>query len=155
MIKVDILCVGKLKEKYLQEAVTEYSKRLKGYCKFSIIEVADEKINNNNLEVKQKEGVRILNKIADRAYVIVLILEGEMFTSNEFSAYIEKVAIRGFSHIVFVIGGSVGLSDEVVNRADMAISFSKMTFPHQLFRIMLIEQVYRAFKINNNETYHK
>ncbi|OOB80260.1 MAG: 23S rRNA (pseudouridine(1915)-N(3))-methyltransferase RlmH [Epulopiscium sp. Nuni2H_MBin003] len=154
-MKVDILCVGKLKEKYLQEAVTEYSKRLKGYCKFSIIEVADEKINNNNLEVKQKEGVRILNKIADRAYVIVLILEGEMFTSNEFSAYIEKVAIRGFSHIVFVIGGSVGLSDEVVNRADMAISFSKMTFPHQLFRIMLIEQVYRAFKINNNETYHK
>lgn len=159
-MKIELVCVGKLKEKYLVQAIDEYSKRLSRYCKLNIIELADEKTPDNasekeELMIKDKEGEKILSKISDSAYVVALDLGGKMISSEELAAFMAGCGVRGNSHIVFVIGGSLGLSDAVKARANYKLCFSKMTFPHQLFRVMLLEQVYRGFRINNNEPYHK
>lgn len=159
-MKIDIVCVGKLKEKYLVQAIDEYSKRLSRYCKLNIIELADEKTPDNasekeELQIKDKEGDKILAQIKDTAYVITLDLGGKMVTSEAFAQMISKCGIQGNSHLVFVIGGSLGLADKVLKRANGSLSFSKMTFPHQLFRVMLLEQIYRGYRIINGEPYHK
>ena len=159
-MRITIVCVGKVKEKYFTGAIDEYSKRLSRYCKLEIVEVPDEKTPDGaseamNQQIKEKEGRRILDKIPEDAYVMVLAIEGKQPDSVELSQKIEKLGIRGESHIVFVIGGSLGLSSEVMKRANEAISFSRMTFPHQLMRVILLEQVYRAYRIMNNEPYHK
>ena len=159
-MKVSIVCVGKLKEKYWTMAVDEYSKRLGKYVKLEIIELPDEKAPESmsaaqEEQVKTKEGERILKAIKDDAYVITLEIEGKQLTSVELAELIEEKKLRGISHIAFVIGGSLGLSDEVIKKADYHLSFSKMTFPHQLMRVVLLEQIYRAERINKNEPYHK
>lgn len=159
-MRISIVCVGKVKEKYFTGAIDEYSKRLSRYCKLEIVEVPDEKTPDGaseavNLQIKEKEGRRILDKIPEDAYVMVLAIEGKQPDSVELSKKIENLGVRGESHIVFVIGGSLGLSSEVMKRANEAISFSRMTFPHQLMRVVLLEQVYRAYRIMNNEPYHK
>lgn len=159
MININIICVGKLKENYLKEAISEYSKRLSKYCNLKIIEISDEKlpikINDNTIEeVKNKEGLKILENIKKDSYVFPLDLQGKQFTSEEFSKKIENITVRGFSTITFIIGGTLGISNEVLNKANEMICFSKMTFPHQLIRVFLLEQLFRAFKISNNETYH-
>ena len=156
---IKIICVGKLKENYLKEAISEYSKRLSKYCNLRIIEISDEKlpnkINDNTIEeVKNKEGLKILENIKKDSYVFPLDLHGKQFTSEEFSEKIENITVRGFSTITFIIGGTLGISAEVLNKANEMICFSKMTFPHQLIRVFLLEQLFRAFKISNNETYH-
>jgi 23S rRNA (pseudouridine1915-N3)-methyltransferase len=159
-MNITLISVGKLKEKYLKEAIDEYVKRLQRYCKVSIIELQDEKTPDNasekeELQIKDKEGEAILKAIKDNSYVIVLDLKGKMITSEEFSAYIQELGVSGKSDLVFVIGGSLGLAQSVINRANYKLCFSKMTFPHQLFRVMLLEQIYRAFRIMKNEPYHK
>jgi 23S rRNA (pseudouridine1915-N3)-methyltransferase len=159
-VNISIICVGKLKEKYLKQGIDEYVKRLSAYAKVEIIEVPDEKapenLSDQEMEqVKQKEGERILAKISDDTYVIALAIEGKMKSSEELAESLDKLAIYGKSKIAFVIGGSLGLSKQVMQRADEALSFSKMTFPHQLMRLILLEQVYRAFRINRGEPYHK
>lgn len=159
-MKISIVCVGKVKEKFYRDAIDEFTKRLSRYCKLEIIEVADEKTPDqaSDTEIKQikdKEGERLLKNIKDDAYVICLCIDGKQLDSEELSEKIEKLGIQGTSHICFVIGGSLGLADDVVNRADYKLSFSKMTFPHQLMRVILLEQVYRAYRIMNNEPYHK
>ena len=159
-MRITIVCVGKVKEKYFTGAIDEYSKRLSRYCKLEIIEVPDEKTPDGaseavNQQIKEKEGRRILDKIPEDAYVMVLAIEGKQPDSVELSEKIEKLGVRGESHIVFVIGGSLGLSSEVMKRANEAISFSRMTFPHQLMRVILLEQIYRGFRIIANEPYHK
>lgn len=159
-MKITVLCVGKIKEKFYTQAIEEYSKRLSRYCKLDIIEVPDEKTPDNageqvNNAIKNKEGERILANIRQDDYVIALAIEGKMLDSVELSQYIEKLGIEGKSSIVFVIGGSLGLSKEVLDRADYKLSFSKMTFPHQLMRVILLEQVYRAYRIMTNQPYHK
>lgn len=159
-MKITVLCVGKIKEKFYTQAIEEYSKRLSRYCKMDIIEVPDEKTPDNageqvNNAIKNKEGERILANIRQDDYVIALAIEGKMLDSVELSQYIEKLGIEGKSSIVFVIGGSLGLSKEVLDRADYKLSFSKMTFPHQLMRVILLEQVYRAYRIMTNQPYHK
>ena len=159
MININIICVGKLKENYLKEAISEYSKRLSKYCNLKIIEISDEKlpnkINESTMqEVKNKEGLKILENIKKDSYVFPLDLHGKQFTSEEFSEKIENITVRGFSTITFIIGGTLGISDEVLEKANEMICFSKMTFPHQLIRVFLLEQLFRAFKISNNESYH-
>lgn len=159
-MKIDIVCVGKLKEKYWVNATGEYTKRLSKYCKIRVIEVPDEKTPEGASEalegqIKAKEGKAILKHIKDSAHVIALAIEGKQYTSEAFASKIENLGISGSSHIVFVIGGSLGLSDEVMGRANDSISFSKMTFPHQLMRVVLLEQVYRGFRIIRGEPYHK
>lgn len=159
MININIICVGKLKESYLKEAISEYSKRLSKYCNLKIIEISDEKlpnkINDNTIqEVKNKEGLKILENIKKDSYVFPLDLHGKQFTSEEFSEKIENITVRGFSTITFIIGGTLGISNEVLEKANELICFSKMTFPHQLIRVFLLEQLFRVFKISNNETYH-
>ena len=159
-MNIDILCVGKLKESYLRAATDEYSKRLSRYCGLNIIEAADEKTVDGQSEaldnkVKELEGERLLKNIRDDAYVIALEIDGKQLSSEELSARIEELGVRGISRIQFVIGGSLGLSDTVIKRADMHLSFSKMTFPHQLMRVILLEQIYRSYRIINNEPYHK
>ncbi|GAA0437287.1 23S rRNA (pseudouridine(1915)-N(3))-methyltransferase RlmH [Lentibacillus halophilus] len=159
-MKIDIVAVGKLKEKYLQQGIEEYLKRLSPYTKVHIAEVADEKAPDNmsdaNMqEVKRKEGERILSHISKDSYVITLEINGKMLTSETFADKLDKLATYGKSKITFVIGGSVGISEDVQKRSDMALSFSKMTFPHQMFRMILLEQVYRAFRIMRGEPYHK
>jgi 23S rRNA (pseudouridine1915-N3)-methyltransferase len=159
-VNISIICVGKLKEKYLKQGIDEYVKRLSGYAKVEIIEVPDEKapenLSDQEMEqVKQKEGERILAKISDDTYVIALAIEGKMKSSEELAESLDKLATYGKSKMAFVIGGSLGLSKQVMQRADEALSFSKMTFPHQLMRLILLEQVYRAFRINRGEPYHK
>ena len=159
-MKIEVICVGKLKEKYLVQAIDEYSKRLGRYCKLNIIELQDEKTPDNasikeELQIKEKEGEKILAKINDNAYVIALDLHGKMISSEELADFIAECGVKGNSHLVFVIGGSLGLSQQVLARANYKLCFSKMTFPHQLFRVMLLEQIYRGFRINNNEPYHK
>ena len=156
-MKITIIGVGRLKEKYWQAAVEEYSKRLSKYVKLEIIEVPDEKapetLSAAEAEiVKKNEGQRILKNIKDGAYVIVLAINGKKMTSEAFSDFINERMVRGAGHIVFVIGG---LSDEVLNAADYKLSFSDMTFPHQMMRVILLEQFYRAMKIMKNEPYHK
>lgn len=159
-MNITVISVGKLKEKYLKLGIEEFSKRLSKYCKLDLIELDDEKCPENlspkdMLIVKGKEGKKILGKIKNNSYVIALAIDGKNLSSEELADTISKLAVRGNSHITFIIGGSLGLSDEVLSRADYKLSFSKMTFPHQLMRLILLEQVYRAFRINNNEPYHK
>ncbi|WP_088104578.1 23S rRNA (pseudouridine(1915)-N(3))-methyltransferase RlmH [Halalkalibacter urbisdiaboli] len=159
-MNISIITVGKLKEKYLKQGITEYTKRLSAYAKMDIIEVPDEKAPENLSEadmqqIKQKEGERILSKIGADTHVIALAIEGNMLTSEQLAANLDKLATYGKSKVAFIIGGSLGLSDEVMKRADDTLSFSKMTFPHQLMRLVLLEQVYRAFRINRGEPYHK
>ena len=159
-MNVKILCVGKIKEKFYREAISEYSKRLSKYCSLEIIEVADEKTNENCSEneaklVKDKEGERILKHIKDKDYVIALAIEGKKYDSVAFSKYIENLGVSGESNITFIIGGSLGLSNAVFKRSNCQISFSDMTFPHQLMRVILLEQFYRCMRIINNEPYHK
>lgn len=155
-----IITVGKLKEKYLKQGIDEFVKRMSGYAKLEIIEVADEKapeeLSTAEMEqVKQKEGERILNKISQDTHVIALAINGKMKSSEELADDLDKLATYGKSKIAFVIGGSLGLSDEVLKRANDKLSFSKMTFPHQMMRLILVEQIYRAFRINRGEPYHK
>ena len=159
MINIKIICVGKVKEKSLKELIDEYSKRLSKYCNLNIIEIQDEKLPgkvNDSIakDIKQKECTKILNAIKKDSYVMALDLRGKQFTSEEFSKKIDDVPVKGFSNITFIIGGTLGLTEEVLNSTNEFISFSKMTFPHQLIRVFLLEQVFRAFKISNNETYH-
>ena len=159
-MKINIITVGKIKEKYLRDAIAEYSKRLSKHCKLEILEVADEKTPDQASaivedQIRSKEGERILKLLKDDAYVITLEIGGKMLDSVEFSKKIEQLGIQGKSHIIFVIGGSIGLGEEVLMRSDFAISFSKMTFPHQLMRVILLEQIYRGYRIMNHEPYHK
>ena len=159
-MNISVISVGKLKEKYLKLGIEEFSKRLSKYCKLDLIELEDEKCPENLSEkdmeiVKNKEGQRILSKIKNNSYVIALAIDGKNSSSEELADIIIKLAVRGNSHITFIIGGSLGLSNEVLKRADYKLSFSKMTFPHQLMKLILLEQVYRSFRINNNEPYHK
>ncbi len=157
-MKINIICVGKIKEKYLVDAIKEYSKRLKKYIKLSIIELQDEKCPRNPGEeeaVKAVEGERILSRIRDEGFVVALAIEGRQMKSEEFASFISEKAVRGVSCIYFIIGGSIGLDTRVLNRADLKLSFSHMTFPHQLMRVILLEQIYRAEKIIKNEPYHK
>ncbi|MBP2031900.1 23S rRNA (pseudouridine1915-N3)-methyltransferase [Clostridium algifaecis] len=159
-MNITLITVGKIKEKYLKEAIGEYSKRLSRYCKLNIVELQDEKTPENASEkdeniIKEKEGERILKHINDSMYVIALDLKGNMLTSNEFSDFIGNLGLRGNSNLAFVIGGSLGISREILNRANYKLCFSKMTFPHQLFRVILLEQIYRGFKIMKGEPYHK
>jgi 23S rRNA (pseudouridine1915-N3)-methyltransferase len=159
-MKLTVISVGKIKEKYLRDAINEYSKRLSSYCNLIHIEVSDEKApeklsDKEELQIKEREGQKILGKIRDTQYVYVLDVAGKQRTSEEFSAELEKLPIYGDSDIVFVIGGSLGLSEEVITRSNAQISFSKMTFPHQLMKVILLEQVYRGFRIMKGEPYHK
>ena len=159
-MRINIVCVGKIKEKYLKLGIDEFKKRLSKYCKLEIIELEDEKAPENlsdkeMLMIKEKEGKKLLSKIKDNSYVIALAIDGKNLSSEELAETINKLGVRGISNITFVIGGSLGLSDEVLSRADYKLSFSKMTFPHQLMRLILLEQVYRAYRINNGEPYHK
>jgi 23S rRNA (pseudouridine1915-N3)-methyltransferase len=159
-VNISIITVGKLKEKYLKLGIDEYLKRLSGYAKVEVIEVADEKapevLSEIEMEqVKQKEGERILARVNADAHVIALAINGKMQTSEELADTMDKLATYGKSKIAFIIGGSLGLSQEVLKRSNEQLSFSKMTFPHQLMRLILVEQVYRAYRINRGEPYHK
>lgn len=159
-MNIEIICVGKIKEQYLTDAIKEYVKRLSRYCKLKITELKDEKTidgQSEALDIKVKiiEGERILKALDDSAYKIILDLKGKELSSVDFSKKIDSCKIAGKSQIQFVIGGSLGLSDEVVGKADYILKFSEMTFPHQLMRVILLEQIYRAFRIMNNEPYHK
>ena len=159
-MKISLITVGKIKEKYLKDAIAEYAKRLSRYCKLEMIEVADEKTPDNASEneevlIRNREGGRIMKQIRKDSYVIALAIDGKMLDSVELSEKIDSLGIQGVSHISFVIGGSLGLSGEVLSRADYKLSFSKMTFPHQLMRVILLEQIYRSYRIINREPYHK
>ena len=159
-MNIKLVTVGKIKEKYLKQAILEYSKRLSRYTKLEIIELSDEQAPENLSEkeielIKNKEGERILSKIKDNEYVISLVIKGSNFSSEELAEKIEGLTIQGYSNITFIIGGSLGLSDDVIKRSNLKLSFSKMTFPHQLMRVILLEQIYRCFRIINNEPYHK
>ena len=159
-MKITILTVGKIKEKYLKDAISEYTKRLSKYCKLEIIEVNDEKTPDNASTVvenaiRAKEGERLLKYVKDDAFVITLEIQGKMLTSEELAEKMDTLGVRGVSHIMFIIGGSIGLGEEVMKRSDFALSFSKMTFPHQLMRVILLEQIYRSYRINSGEPYHK
>ncbi len=160
MMKITLLTVGKIKEKFFVDAIREYSKRLSKYCRLEIIEVSDEKTPDNasiemERKIKEKEGERLLKYIKDGMYVIALAIDGKQRDSIKFAEYIERLGVEGRSHIAFVIGGSLGIADSVMKRADDRISFSAMTFPHQLMRVILLEQIYRGYRIINNEPYHK
>ena len=155
-MKITVLTVGKIKEKYLRDAIAEYTKRLSRYCKLETIEVADEKTPDNASEnaeemIRQKEAERLLKYIREDAYLITLEIGGKQLTSEEFSEKIEKLGIQGTSHIIFVIGGSIGIGKAVLKKSDYALSFSKMTFPHQLMRVILLEQIYRGSRIMSGE----
>lgn len=149
---IKIICVGRLKEKYLKDAIEEYSKRLSKYTKLEIVELKD--LDYDITKTIKEEGQSILKHIEEKEYVITLEINGKQLSSTEFASILEKANIE-YSNITFVIGGSYGLSNDVINRSNYHLSFSKLTFPHQLFRIVLLEQIYRAYKINNNESYHK
>ena len=159
-MKISIACVGKIKEKFYRDAVSEYEKRLSRYCKLEFIEVTDEKTPEGagaalEEQIREKEGRRRLEKIREDAFVCTLEIEGKRLTSEGFADWMEELTIRGKSHIVFVIGGSLGLHESVCRRADISLSFSDMTFPHQLMRVILVEQIYRAFRIIQGAPYHK
>lgn len=159
-MKITIISVGKIKEKYLRDAITEYSKRLSRYCKLEIVEVADEKTPDQASEVaeeqiRSKEAEKILKYVKEDAYLITLEIQGKMLTSEEMAEKIDKLGVQGVSHILFVIGGSIGLGKEVLAKSNFALSFSKMTFPHQMMRVILLEQIYRSYRIINGEPYHK
>lgn len=159
-MKITIVCVGKIKEKFFRDAISEYSKRLSKFCKLNVIEVDDEKTPDGaslkvEESIKDKEGARIMAHIPEGAYVIVLAIEGAKYSSENFAKKIDRLCIEGKSNIVFIIGGSLGVAESVKSKADELVSFSDMTFPHQLMRVILLEQVYRCFKIISNEPYHK
>ncbi|MCH5297014.1 MAG: 23S rRNA (pseudouridine(1915)-N(3))-methyltransferase RlmH [Ruminococcus sp.] len=160
-MKINIICIGKIKEKYFTDAIGEYSKRLTAYCKYNIIELNEERIRSNTpnqsqiAEVLDAEGKRILQKIGSGDYVIAMCIEGRLLSSEELSKVIDNASLSGKSIIDFIIGGSYGLSDEVKSRANLKLSMSKMTFPHQMARMILSEQIYRAFEISTNGKYHK
>ncbi|GGA45472.1 23S rRNA (pseudouridine(1915)-N(3))-methyltransferase RlmH [Psychrobacillus lasiicapitis] len=159
-MNIQIVSVGKLKEKYLKLGIEEYSKRLGSYAKIDLVEVPDEKAPENLSEadmeiVKKKEGDRILSKIGVDTYVIALAIEGKMKSSEQLASDLESLMTYGRSKIAFVIGGSLGLHEDVMKRSDEQLSFSKMTLPHQLMKLVLVEQIYRAFRIIKNEPYHK
>lgn len=159
-MNIDIVCVGKIKEKYIKLGIDEFSKRLSKYCKLNIIEVPDEKAPENlslkeEIMIKDKEGQKILSKIKDNSYVVTLEIKGKMLSSEDLAYKMQDLMVSGNSRVSFVIGGSLGLSDDVLKRSNMGISFSKMTFPHQLMRLILLEQVYRGFRIMKGEPYHK
>ena len=158
MMNIKIISVGKLKEKYLVQGISEYTKRLSKYCKITLVEVPDEKAPeklSEMIQVKEKEGERILAKIKEQEYVFALAINGKNPSSEDFAAALDKLQTSGKSQFVFVIGGSLGLSDQVLKRSNAQISFGKMTYPHQLMRLILVEQIYRAFRINAGEPYHK
>ena len=159
-MRITVITVGKIKEKYLKDAIAEYSKRLSKYCKLEIVEVADEKTPDNASDVvedaiRSKEAERILKYVKDDAYVITLEINGKQLSSEELADKIDKLGVQGTSHIIFIIGGSIGLGQEVLQKSNYALSFSKMTFPHQLMRVVLLEQIYRSYRIINGEPYHK
>ena len=159
-MKIKVVTVGKLKEKYLKDGIAEYSKRISRFAKFEMIELSDEKTpdkasESENQKILEIEGQRILSKIADRDFVIVLAIEGKTFVSEEFSKQLEETSIKGFSTLTFIIGGSLGLSSSVKNRANLSVSFGRLTLPHQLMRLVLVEQIYRAFTIQQGFPYHK
>ena len=159
-MEIRIITVGKIKEKYLNDGIAEYAKRLSRYCKLNFIQVPDEKTPDKasdgmNRQIKETEGNRLLSHIREQDYVIALAIEGKMLDSVELSDFIAKLGVQGKSSIAFVIGGSLGLSDAVLKRADYKLSFSKMTFPHQLMQMILLEQIYRGYRIMNHEPYHK
>ena len=159
MLSINIICIGKIKEKFFKEAIDEYSKRLSKYCKLNILELPDEKIpDKSNLsienEIKNKECNNIISHIKKDSYIICLDLKGKEFSSEELSKNIENISMTS-SNITFIIGGSLGLTEKLLNIANQKICFSKLTFPHQLIRIFLLEQLFRSFKISNRETYHK
>ena len=159
-MRITILCVGKIKEKFYRDAIAEYEKRLSRYCKFEIIEVADEKTPDHASDteetmIKNKEADRMEKYLKDSSYVIALAIDGKQLDSVQLSGKLESLGTSGTSHIIFVIGGSLGLSDRILNRADYKLSFSKRTFPHQLMRVILSEQIYRSYRIMNHEPYHK
>ncbi|MFC5468222.1 23S rRNA (pseudouridine(1915)-N(3))-methyltransferase RlmH [Cohnella suwonensis] len=157
---IQIVSVGKLKEKYLVEGIAEYVKRMGPYAKITLTEVPDEKAPEvlsaaEERQVVGKEGERILASIKDDAHVVALAIGGELWSSEELAGHLDKLGTYGKSHVAFVIGGSLGLSDAVLKRADKKLSFGRLTYPHQLMRLILVEQVYRAFRINRGEPYHK
>lgn len=159
-MRVTVLAVGKIKESYLREAIGEYAKRLGRYCKLAITEVADEKTPDPlgaaaKSLILEKEGERLLRHLPKDAYVITLQIDGRQYTSEEFSQKISSLAVQGVSHIVFIIGGSLGLGKNITERSDLALSFSQMTYPHQLMRVILLEQIYRGYRIAGGEPYHK
>ena len=159
-MNINIIAVGKIKEKYIQEGIKEFSKRLSRYCNLKIIEVDDEKapenLSDKEMEVvKQKEGLKILSKIPQNSFIISLEIQGKEISSDELSKKIEDIMVSGINDITFIIGGSLGLSHEVRSKSDFKLSFSKMTFPHQLMRLILLEQIYRGWRIMKNEPYHK
>ena len=159
-MKITILTVGKIKEKFFRGAVEEYSKRLSRYCKLEIIEVADEKTPDHASAheeelIRAKEAERLKKYIKDNAYTIALAIDGKQYSSEDFSAHVHDLGLIGESHLQLIIGGSIGLGDALVKRSDYALSFSKMTFPHQLMRVILLEQIYRSYRIMTNQPYHK
>ena len=159
-MRITVIAVGKLKEKFFQEAVSEYAKRLGRYCRLEIIQVADEKTPDGagsvlEEQIKAKEGERILSHVREGGVLIALAVEGDMLDSLKLARKIENWGISGNSDLIFIIGGSLGLSAAVLKRADILLSFSRMTFPHQLMRMILLEQIYRSFRIINREPYHK
>ncbi|MGF7184012.1 23S rRNA (pseudouridine1915-N3)-methyltransferase [Desulfitispora alkaliphila] len=159
-MKVTVIAVGKLKEKYLLQGIKEYSKRLSSYCKLNIFEISDEptpdKASEAEMEqIKRREGERVMAKLKQDSFVIALDVQGQMLTSEQVAAKLDNLAVTGKSQVIFIIGGSLGLSDQVLERAQLRLSFSPMTFPHQLMRLILLEQVYRAFRISRGEPYHK
>lgn len=159
-MKISLLTVGKIKEKYLLDAIAEYQKRLSRYCRLEIIQVQDEKTPDTPSEAQKsqildKEAARLIPYIKDNSYVIALDICGNQLSSEQLADMINSLGIKSISHIVFIIGGSLGLSNDILSRADFKLSFSKMTFPHQLMRVILLEQIYRSYRIINNEPYHK
>ena len=159
-MKIKVVTVGKLKEKYLKDGIAEYLKRISRFAKLEMIELADEKTpdrasESENQKILEIEGQRILSKVADRDFVIVLAIEGKILSSEEFSKQLEEASIKGFSTLTFIIGGSLGLAPIVKKRANLSVSFGRLTLPHQLMRMVLVEQIYRAFTIQQGSPYHK
>ncbi len=160
MLTVNIICIGKIKEKYWTDAVSEYKKRLSAFCRFNIVELEEEKTYNNPNDsqisaILNAEGKRILNAVSKTSTVVAMCIEGKMLSSEELADKMSDIALSGSSTVDFIIGGSWGLSDEVKRRSNIKLSMSKMTFPHQMARVVLSEQIYRAFEIMNNGKYHK
>lgn len=159
-MKIKIVTVGKLKKKYLKDGIAEYSKRISRFAKLEMIELADEKTPDKaseieNQKILETEGARILSKVGERDFVLVLAIEGKTFSSEEFSKQLEEASIKGYSTLTFIIGGSLGLAPSVKNRANLSVSFGRLTLPHQLMRLVLVEQIYRAFTIQQGSPYHK
>lgn len=159
-MKIKVVTVGKLKEKYLKDGIAEYTKRISRFAKLEMIELTDEKTPDKaseleNQKILETEGARILSKVRERDFVVVLAIEGKIFSSEDFSKQLEQASIKGYSTLTFIIGGSLGLAPIVKNRANLSVSFGRLTLPHQLMRLVLVEQIYRAFTIQQGSPYHK